>query len=342
MESPLSLSPHRSPPARAERWRPGEPRRLHEAALAATRAAALASREWAGRGDPVAADRAAVEAMRTALASCPGTGTVVVGEGAKDEAPMLFAGERLGRPPGPEFDIAVDPLECTKLCARGLAGSLATIALAERGALAALAASFYMDKLVGPTALSGAVRIDDRPERTVAQAADALGKPVGELRIVVLDKPRHEALIDRLRRAGARVITPPDGDVAGALCALLPDGDADLLMGVGGTPEGVMTACAARALGGFMEARLAPQGPEEAAALASAGLSVDRTWRLDDLVGSECCFAATGVTGGGLLRAPWSAAGRAFTESILIAGGAARRSIAPADGPLHARRGSSA
>src|ERR687885_476136 len=257
-------------------------RRLEPAALAATRAAALACQRWAGRGRGKAADRAATEAMRASLSRAPGIGTVVIGEGAKDEAPMLFDGERLGAGNGPQFDIALDPLECTQLCAKGLPRALATI---------------------------------------------ALGKAKEQLNVVVLDKPRHRELIERIHLAGARVISPPDGDVGGALAALLPEAGADLLMGVGGTPEGGMTACAARALGGFMQGRLAPQRDDERQAVAAAGLSTERTYELDDLVGGDSLFVATGVTGGALVRRPWHKGGHPYTDSIVIAAGSVRRVV---------------
>jgi fructose-1,6-bisphosphatase II len=300
---------------------------LEPVGLAATRAAALDCQRWVGRGSPRDADKAATEAMRSVLTSAPGLGTVVIGEGTKDEAPMLFDGERLGSGEGPEFDIAVDPLECTKLCARGLPGSLATIALADRGAMASIAASFYMDKLVGPPALRGLLEISDPPEATLKRAAAALGKAVEQLRVIVLDKPRHESLIARLWKAGAEVRTPPDGDVAGALAALLPDGGADLLMGIGGTPEGVMTACVVRALDGFMQARLAPQRRKEAAAVAAAGLSTEHIYGPEELVAGGSFFVASGVTGGALLRRPWEADGLLHTESIVIAADSVRRVI---------------
>jgi fructose-1,6-bisphosphatase II len=299
---------------------------LEPMALAATRAAALACRRWVGRGRAHDADAAAAEAMRAALAQAPGRGTVVVGEGAKDEAPMLYDGERLGRGGG-AFDIAVDPLECTKLCAKGLPGSLATIAFARRSSMARLGCSFYMDKLVASGAAGGALDLALAPEENVWRAADALGRPVSALRVTVLDKPRHRQLIDRLHAVGARVTSPPEGDVAGALDALLPGGDADLLMGIGGTPEGLMTACAARALGGRMQARLAPQREDEAAALARSGLDTERIYELDDLVAGESLFAATGVTGGALLRGPWHRDGQLWTESIVIAAGSVRRIV---------------
>lgn len=248
----------------------------------------------------------------------------MIGEGAKDEAPMLYDGEQLGSHTGPRFDIAVDPLECTKLCSKGLPGSLATIAFAEHESMARLGPAFYMDKLVGPPAVRGAIDIADSPETIVERAAEAIGKPKTELRLVVLDKPRHEQLIERIHGAGAIVVTPPDGDVAGALAALLPHGGADLLMGIGGAPEGVLTACAAGALGGFMQARLAPQRPDEGRAVEEAELSTDRIYEVDDLVAGPALFAATGVTGGDLLTRPWSASGRMHTESILISEGRVR------------------
>jgi fructose-1,6-bisphosphatase II len=299
---------------------------LEPAALAATCAAAVACERWIGRGRAGEADAAATEAMRAALAQAPGRGTVVVGEGAKDDAPMLFDGERLGRGGG-AFDIAVDPLECTKLCARGLPGSLATIAFARHGAMARLGCSFYMDKLVAGGSIGDAVDLALGPEENLRRAAETLDRPVAALRVVVLDKPRHRELIARLHASGARVTSPPDGDVAGALSALLPGGEADLLMGIGGTPEGVMTACAAAALGGRMQARLAPQREDEAAALARAGLDTERVYELDDLVAGESLFAATGVTGGELLRGPWRRDGRLHTESMVIAAGSVRRIV---------------
>jgi fructose-1,6-bisphosphatase II len=286
-------------------------------ALAATRHAAIACQPFVGRGDKHAADHAATEAMRVALAEAPGLGTVVIGEGEKDGAPMLYNGERLGAG-GPAFDIAVDPLECTTFCAKGLPGSFATIAFAEGGALLRPGPSHYMEKLVAPAAARAVIDIGDAPEANLARVAAALGKEVAGLRVVVLDKPRHVGLIERLRRAGASVTTPSDGDVAGALEALLPSGEADLLMGVGGTPEGVMTACAATALGGSMQARLAPQSEAEARALTEAGLDADRVYALPDLVAGSALFVATGVTGGSLLARPRALHGAAVTESLVI------------------------
>lgn len=300
---------------------------LEPVALEATRVAALACQAWVGRGRPDDADEAATEAMRSTLARAPRPGTVIVGEGAKDKAPMLFVGEKLGAEDGPGFDIAVDPLECTKLCARGLPGSLTTIAVSEPGTMATLGAAFYMDKLVGPAACRGALDLAQPVEDNLASAGEALKKPVSELRVVLLDKPRHEELHERILRAGATVILLPDGDVAGALATLLPGAEADLLVGIGGTPEGIMTACAAQALDGFMQARLAPQSEDEERALDEADLSSERIYELDELAGGESFFAATGVTGGTLLRQPWEADGCVYTESLLIAAGSVRKLI---------------
>ncbi len=300
---------------------------LEPVALAATRAAALACQQHLGSGDPIAADGAATSAMRAVLAAAPGSGTVVIGEGEKDGAPMLFNGECLGDGTGPAFDIAVDPLEGTMLCARGLLGALTTIAIARRGALWSPGPAFYMDKLVVGPGARGAMDITRSPEENVTRVADALGRPASELRVVILDKPRHVELIARVRGLGARVTTPSDGDVAGALAALLPGGDADLLMGIGGTPEGVMTACAARALGGDMQGRLAPQREDEAARVHAAGLDVERPLSIGDMVAGPAFFIATGVSGGGLLRAPWRERGATLTESLVIADGAIRHVV---------------
>ena len=300
-------------------------RRLEPVALAATTAAAIACQKWVGRGDPHSADAAATDAMRRVLAKASGLGTVVIGEGEKDAAPMLYNGEQVGNGGGPRFDVAVDPLECTKACADGLPGSLATIAIAAPGTLWSPGPAFYMDKLVVGAAAREAIDITGRPEDTVVSIAWALGKAASELRAVVLGKPRHAELIGRLREFGVHVASPADGDVAGALEALLPDGAADVLMGIGGTPEGVMTACAVRALGGGMQARLAPQRQAEAQALADEGVDTARVLGLEDLTAGESLFVATGVTNGSIVRGP-ARLDRAWrTDSIVISDGAVRR-----------------
>jgi fructose-1,6-bisphosphatase II len=301
-------------------------------ALAATRAAALAAARFAGRGDGKLADAAATDAMRAILGSGPATGRVVTGEGAKDQAPMLADGERLGSAAAvaqidggaveEDYEIAVDPLECTDLCAAGLPGALATIAIAPRGALWSPGPSFYMDKLVLGPAARGAVRLGEAPEQVVERLRARLG--IRTPRAVVLDKPRHRELIARLRAAGASVRTPAAGDVAGALEVLLPDAGADVLLGVGGSPEGVLAACAARALGGELQARPAPQSEQERAALVREGISLQRVLELEDLVAAPATFVATGVSGG-LLGAPVIHGGWLTTDSLVIADGAVHR-----------------
>ena len=297
---------------------------LEAVALAATRGAAVASHAWVGRHDQKGADAAATAAMRAALADAPGRGTVVIGEGEKDDAPMLFNGEVVGTGEGPDFDIAVDPLEGTSFCAKDLPGALATIAFGEAGSLWSPGPGFYMDKIVVSAAAKDVIDLDDPPEVTLANVAGALGKKVGDLRVVIMDKPRHQDLIARVVRAGAAVQTPAGGDVGGSLAVLLPTLDVDLLIGVGGTPEGVMTAAAVRALGGGMLGRLAPQRAEEADNIRAAGLSLDRVYTGDELVTGDAFFVATGVNGGPLLGPPREAGGTTIAESLLISRGQIR------------------
>jgi fructose-1,6-bisphosphatase II len=287
-------------------------------ALGATRRAALAAAALAGRGDGHGADAAATDALRRALAGAPARGVVISGEGAKDAAPMLADGEPLGTGEGEPFEMAVDPLECTDLCASGLPGAITTLALAPRGALWRPGPAFYMEKLVGARALRDAVEITDPPELIVERAARALGRAASELRVIVLDKPRHRELIARLRSTGASVSTPPAGDVAGALSVAM--GTADLLLGVGGAPEGLLAACAVAALGGTMQARLAPQREDERVALRREGRSTEAVIGLAELVRAPAVFLATGVSGG-LLAAPRRTAEGIETTSLLISKG---------------------
>lgn len=297
---------------------------LEAAALAATRSAAVASYAWVGRQDQKAADAAATTAMRAALADAPGRGTVIIGEGEKDDAPMLFNGEIVGTGYGPDFDIAVDPLEGTSFCANDLPGALATIAFGESGSFWSPGPGFYMDKIVVPPRAKDVIDLDDPPERTLAKVAEALGKRVSELRVVIMDKPRHKELIARVVQAGAAAQTPAGGDVGGSLAVLMPTLDVDLLLGVGGTPEGVMTAVAVRALGGGMLGRLAPQRAEEADAIRAAGMSLDRIYTCDDLVTGDAFFVATGVSGGPLAGRPRERDGMVISESLLISKGQIR------------------
>jgi fructose-1,6-bisphosphatase II len=312
----------------AARGEPVLPQRLEPLALAAVRNAALAAYQWAGRGDGKAADGAATEAMREALGHAHVCGNVVIGEGEKDGAPMLYNGEKVGDGKKVSFDIAVDPVEGTDLCAGGQAGALTTIAFAGVGGLWSPGPAHYMDKLVvGPQARD-AIDLRDEPERVLKRVAQALGKRPRDMTVIVLDKPRHVGLIARLRAAGARVQTPSAGDVAGALLAALPGTGVDLLMGCGGTPEGVMAACAVKGVGGGMQTRLSPQRPEEEEAIKAAGLSTDEILEVDDLVKGNSMFAATAITGGTLgLRAPWRAGGWTYTQSLIVRPGSVRRIV---------------
>lgn len=272
--------------------------------LRATQRAACAAHEWAGTGESKRADGAAVEKLRDELLRTPGRGTVVIGEGVKDKAPMLYNGEEVGTGEGEGFDLAVDPLENTKACAKGIEGAISVAAAGPAGTLYA-SPGWYMDKVVvGPPA-AGMIDIEAPLADTLATVAKATDKRVGDVVVVVLDKPRHEQLIADIREAGAKVMAIPEGDVLGSLEAVRPDGHADLLLGVGGAPEGVITACATRLLGGDMQARLAPRSDEERQLISEAGQSENERLTLDDLAGSgEGCFVATGCTPSGLLRAP--------------------------------------
>lgn len=303
------------------------PASLESLALSAVRAAALAAAVHAGSGDGKAADGAATEAMREVLNQTTGCGTVIIGEGEKDDAPMLFNGERLGSGEGPHFDIAVDPVECTDLCAAGLPGSLTTIAMAGDGCLWSPGPGHYQDKLVVGPGARDAIDLNDEPERNVERVAEALGKRVDEMRVLILDKPRHVELAARLRELGVCVIQPSAGDVAGAIFALLPGTGVDMLMGVGGTPEGIMAACAVKVLGGGMQTRLAPQSDEEAEKVREAGLSTDEILEADDLLRGPALFAACGITGGTLLEAPRQRAGWISTHSLIVRPGSVRRIV---------------
>lgn len=286
--------------------------------LRATQAAALACQSWFGRGDGKAGDRAAVDALRHSMSEIPGEGLVVIGEGEKDDAPMLYNGEVVGSGGEPKFDIAVDPLEGTRYLAKGLPGSVAVMAVAERGAMWSPGPGFYMDKLVVGSDAKGAVDIRLSPEENLERVAKALGKDIGNVHVFVLDKERHEDFVARVREFGAAVVEHPDGDVAGSLEALIPGGGVDVLMGIGGTPEGVISACAANLLGGDMQGMLAPQSKEEEAALEQAGFDTGQVFTLSDLIKGESLFVATGVSGGQLLRRPWLEDGVYWTESLVL------------------------
>jgi len=289
-----------------------------------TEAAALAAARWVGRGDRDAGDGAAVEAMRRVLADAAMVGVVVIGEGAKDEAPMLYDGERVGSGRGPAVDVAVDPVEGTSLMARGAPDAISVIGVAPRGAMWSPGPAFYMEKLVVGRDAAEALDPDllDAPvAEIVARVAEAKGKPVSEVTVFILDKPRHQERIAAVRAAGARVLLRTDGDVAGALMAARAGSGVDLLLGIGGTPEGVIAACAVRALGGAMLGRIAPQKPDEAAAVRDAGIDAARVLTERDLVASDdVFFAATGITDGVLLPGVRFTGPVATTHSLVMRG----------------------
>jgi len=296
-----------------------------------TEAGAMAAARWIGRGEKESADQAAVDAMRFVLDSVSMRGVVVIGEGEKDEAPMLYNGEQVGTGEGPEVDVAVDPLEGTRLTALGQTGAISVIAVAERGTMLFPGAALYMEKIaVGPGAID-AIDIERPPSENVARVAEALGKTVREVDVVVLERERHDALIAELREAGARVRLIRDGDVAPAIAAAQPGTSVDMLSGIGGTPEGVISAAALKCVGGGIQGRLWPRSDEERAALLAAGLDPARVLHTDDLVSGEDVFvAATGVTHGALLRGVEYSAGGAVTDSIVMRSrsGTVRRVVA--------------
>ena len=302
--------------------RPG--RNLGFELVRVTEAAALAAGRWMGRGQKEAGDAAAVEAMRLMLATVEMDGVIVIGEGEKDEAPMLFNGEAVGDGTGPAVDVAVDPVEGTRLLAHGWPDAIAVIAVAPRATMWSPGPAFYMNKLVvGPDAREAVSPATLRApvSETLAAIGEAKHKPVRDLTVFILDKPRHAELIAAVRAAGVRVLLRTDGDVAGALLAATPGSGIDVLMGIGGTPEGVIAACAVRALGAAMLGQLAPQKPGEREAVLAAGLHLDRILTERDLVQSEdVFFAATGITDGVLLPGVRYTGAGATTDSIVVRG----------------------
>jgi fructose-1,6-bisphosphatase II len=285
-----------------------------------TEAAAMAAARWVGRGDNNSADQAAVDAMRLMLDTVQMDGVVVIGEGEKDEAPMLFNGESVGSGYGPQVDVAVDPLEGTRLTALGQPNAIAVIALAVRGTMFFPGAAVYMDKIATGPEAADAIDIDATPTDNVRRVAEAKGKSPRDVSVVVLERDRHNALIAELREAGARVNLIRDGDVAPAIAAAHGGlVDVDLLMGIGGTPEGVISAAAIKCLGGALQGRLWPRDDEERQKLIDAGYDVDRILTTDDLVAGDDVFvAATGVTSGALLRGVRSTKDGAVTESLAL------------------------
>jgi fructose-1,6-bisphosphatase II len=296
-----------------------------------TEAGAMAAARWIGRGEKESADKAAVDAMRFVLDSVSMRGVVVIGEGEKDEAPMLYNGEEVGNGEGPEVDVAVDPLEGTRLTALGQPNAIAVIAVAERGTMLFPGAAFYMEKIaVGPEAID-AIDIERSATDNVRAAAEALGKTPREVDVVVLERERHEDLIAELREAGARVRLVRDGDVAPAIAAAQPGTGVDMLYGIGGTPEGVISAAALKCVGGGIQGRLWPRSDAERQSLLEGGLDPARVLHTDDLVSGEDVFvAATGVTTGSLLQGVRYTPGGAVTDSIVMRSrsGTVRRVVA--------------
>jgi len=284
-----------------------------------TEAAALAAGRWIGHGEKESADQAAVDAMRLLLDTVSMAGVVVIGEGEKDKAPMLFNGEQVGNGHGPEVDVAVDPLEGTRLTANGQPNAIAVVAVAERGTMLFPGAALYMDKIAAGPGLEDAIDIEARPQENVRRVAKAKGVRPGEISVVVLDRDRHGDLIAGLREVGARVMLITDGDVAPSIAAAREDSGVDLLMGVGGTPEGVISASALKCLGGTMQGKLWPRNDDERQRLLDDGFEIDRVLGLNDLVsGNDVFVAATGVTTGSLLRGVRYDEGSAVTESIVM------------------------
>ncbi len=284
-----------------------------------TEAAALGCARWIGRGDKEAADQAAVDAMRAMLDTVAMDGVVVIGEGEKDKAPMLFNGEEVGNGQPPEVDVAVDPLEGTRLTSVGQPNAISVIALAERGTMFFPGAAVYMDKIAAGPEIAEAINIDATPQQNVERSAEAKGVKPTDITVVVLDRERNQALIDGLRDVGAKVNLITDGDVAPAIAAARQGSPVDLMMGIGGTPEGVIAAAAVKCLGGAVQGRLWPRDDEERQKLVDAGYDPDRLLATDDLVGGDNIFvAATGVTDGALLNGVRFSKDGAVTDSIVM------------------------
>ena len=286
-----------------------------------TEAAALASARWLGRGDKEAGDGAAVDAMRVSFATLSIDGLVIIGEGEKDNAPMLFNGEKVGKGCGPSLDVAVDPVEGTNLLAYGRPNAISVVGVAPSGSMFNPGPSYYMQKLVVAREARNVIDLDAPVKVNLANVAKAMGKTVQDLVVFVLDKPRHEKLIAEIREAGARIQLQTDGDVAGALMAVDPRSEVDIMMGTGGTPEGVLSACAIKGMGGQILARLDPQSYVEKEAITEAGIDVREVLTVHDLVRSDdCFFAATGISGGDFLRGVRYSAKYAVTHSLVLRG----------------------
>ncbi|MEY9993946.1 fructose-1,6-bisphosphatase II [Streptomyces sp. V4I8] len=284
-----------------------------------TEAAAMAAGRWVGRGDKNGADGAAVRAMRTLVHTVSMNGVVVIGEGEKDEAPMLFNGERVGDGTGAEVDIAVDPIDGTTLTAKGMPNAISVLAAADRGSMFDPSAVFYMDKLVTGPEAADFVDINAPVSVNIRRVAKAKRSTPEDVTVVILDRPRHEGIIKEIRDAGARIKLISDGDVAGSIYALREGTGVDMLLGIGGTPEGIISACAVKCLGGTIQGKLWPKDDEERQRAIDAGHDLDRVLLTDDLVsGDNVFFVATGITDGELLRGVRYRSENATTDSIVM------------------------
>ncbi len=284
-----------------------------------TEAAAMAAARWVGRGDKNGADGAAVNAMRALVSSVSMHGVVVIGEGEKDDAPMLYNGEEVGDGSGPEVDVAVDPIDGTTLCAKGMPNAIAVLAVSERGTMYDPSAVFYMEKLVTGPAAADVVDIEAPIADNLAKIAKAKSERIEDLTVVILDRPRHQSMVNDIRAAGARIKFISDGDVAGAIMAAREGTGVDLLVGIGGTPEGVITACAIKCLGGVIQGKLWPKDDEERARAIDAGHDLSRVLTTDDLVtGDNVFFVGTGITDGELLEGVRFHGGTTTTHSIVM------------------------
>ncbi|MGI8535446.1 MAG: class II fructose-bisphosphatase [Mycobacteriales bacterium] len=284
-----------------------------------TEAAAMAGGRWVGRGDKNGGDKAAVDAMRSLIGTVSMRGVVVIGEGEKDEAPMLFNGEEVGDGDGPECDVAVDPIDGTTLMANGMPNAIAVMAVAERGTMYDPSSVFYMDKLVTGADAADVVDISAPAAFNIQAVAKAKGGAVEDVTVCILDRPRHDDLVRDVREAGARIKFITDGDVAGAVMACSEGTGIDLMMGVGGTPEGIITACAVKCLGGTIQGKLKATTKSEFENAAAAGLDLDKILGTDDLVRSDnVFFVATGITDGELVHGVRYRGGGATTESLVM------------------------
>lgn len=284
-----------------------------------TEAAAMAAGRWVGRGDKIGGDGAAVDAMRKLIGTVSMQGVVIIGEGEKDQAPMLYNGERVGNGDGPECDVAVDPIDGTTLMAKGMPNAIAVLAATERGAMFDPSAVFYMEKLaVGPEC-ADVVDLTVPVSENIRRVAAAKDSDVSDVTVCILDRPRHEQLVTEIRQAGARIRFISDGDVAGAISAARPDTGVDMLVGIGGTPEGIIAACALKCMGGVIQTRLWPKDEDERRKALDAGHDLTRVLHTDDLVrGDNAFFCATGITDGDLLRGVRYRAGGCTTQSIVM------------------------